>query len=412
MVQSFKRRCARLVSAVCLAALVASTAACAAPAKSPLERAAHGNNVFAVRIYLDQARLHPGKNVFLSPFSLSMAFGMVYGGSRGATAQQLASVFSFDSAASTADQGLGALSDALTARARRGRYALSVANGLWLANDLDLNAAFVGLIKKCFHGGLTRVSFSKVEAVCQQINGTVSRLTHNKIRDILTPGDLTPSTRLVLANAVYFKAAWAMGFSARRTEQQPFYTAATRSKPVALMHREDELAYCRAKGLQIVGIPYVNNDLSLVVLVPDQREGLKGLERSLTAAKLTEWMKRLSLREVKLWLPRFKLESGFRIEKQDARRLGVPLAWSDLADFEGVCREPIKIGLAVHKAFVEVNEVGTEATASTGIAVVRKGEVPAKPPEVPLVRADHPFMFAIRDNHTGTIIFVGRLLAP
>ena len=262
-----------------------------------------------------------------------------------------------------------------------------------------------------YQAGLHEVDFvAATEEARKTINSWVEKQTTDKIKDLLPPGVLTTDTRLVLTNAIYFKGNWAEQFKKAMTNAQPWLGVPAKAN-VPLMHRMDKYRHLDAGVFQALELPYVNQELSMVVFLPKKVDGLEEFEKGLTAAKLTDWTQSLvksAPREMDVFLPRFKMTSEFNLKNQLAA-LGMTDAFTRAADFSGMAdgKEKLFIQDVVHKAFVEINEEGTEAAAATGVVV---GALSAR--IEPVFRADHPFFFVIRDNRSGSVLFAGRLIHP
>jgi serpin B len=212
-----------------------------------------------------------------------------------------------------------------------------------------------------------------------------------------------------LTNAIYFKGDWTRPFPKAATRDEIFHVSSDKSTTAPLMHKTDDFKFAAVDGLKALELPYGNGDLSTVVLLPDEIDGLAALEQKLSYESLTRWTNGLQKRKVQVFLPRFKLTSDFSLSTVLAA-MGMPLAF-DGADFTGIStQEPLYISAVLHKAFVDVNEEGTEAAAATGVVIAtRAAMIPREPP---LFRADHPFLFLIVDNRTKSILFLGRVVNP
>lgn len=252
----------------------------------------------------------------------------------------------------------------------------------------------------------------QTERARQTINSWVADNTEQKIKDLIPAGVLTRDTSLVLTNAVYFHGLWSAPFDQQATEEADFYLGADRTTRVPLMHQQKRFRYAVDDGVQILELPYGEDDLSMVVLLPEAREGLARLESSLSLLNLQKWLKQVSLREVIVHLPRFKTTSQFELSETLAS-LGMVSAFDpSRADFSGINgKRNLYISAALHKAYVDVNEEGTEAAAATGI-VISRSSIAVVPEKPPVFRADHPFVFLIRDRRSDAILFLGRLLDP
>jgi serpin B len=215
-------------------------------------------------------------------------------------------------------------------------------------------------------------------------------------------------TRLVLTNAIYFKGKWATPFKPEQTQEAPFTLLSGEKVNVPMMHQTAHFGYMETDTIQVLELPYVNNDLSMVILLPKKPDGVNELEKGLTSETITGWLAGLRKREVQVYVPRFKLTSEFSLA-ETLSAMGMPDAFSTKADFSGITgNRDLFISAVVHKAYVEVNEEGTEAAAATGVAM----KLTAVAPPPPVFRADHPFVFLIRDNQTGSILFLGRTANP
>ena len=382
-----------------------------ASASAQEKEVVRGNNRFTWRMYRFRRERVGDNNLFVSPYSLYTAFAMTYAGAKGETAHQLATTFSYPtgpSAVTALSDGLSALRAGLVKRARMGNYALSIANALWIGKQTHLLPAFTTLVKKRFNAECQQIDFTQLEAARQQINRYISKQTHDRIKEIVGAGVLTPSTPLVLANAVYFKASWMKTFDKRNTQQQPFHALGGKTARVSFMHQTSRYEISNQADCQILSLPYQRDDLSMIIVLPKLTQGLGAIERTISSEKVETWLKAAHVVMVNVEIPRFKLEDEIELNKQAAARLGMPLPFSRKADFSDMATNPMNIDVALHKAFIEVTEEGTEATAATVITVM-KGAISQPEPPLVLFRADHPFLFMIRDNRTNAILFVGRV---
>ncbi len=370
-----------------------------------------GNNQFAFDLY-GKLRAQPG-NLFFSPFSISTALGMTYAGSRGQTAEEMAKTLHFTLDRPQLYGGFAQLVTQFRGQHNEDRpYQLDVANALWGQEGYHFLPPFVDICRKDFGAAVKEVDFQKQsEQARQTINAWVEKQTHDKIKDLLAPGVLDESTRLVLTNAIYFKSHWEHTFSEMATRKEVFHVSAEqKADDVPLMHQKRNFDYFENGALQALELPYQGHDLSMTVLLPKQVEGLAELENALTPASLAEIQNKLRPFEVDVSLPRFKVTSEFTLNRTLAD-MGMSLAFSQSADFSGMSeRDKLYLSAAVHKAYVAVDERGTEAAAATGIAVGLVA-LPAPRPKA-VFRADHPFAFVIRDRATGSVLFMGRLVKP
>ncbi|MHB0955221.1 MAG: serpin family protein [Pirellulaceae bacterium] len=369
-----------------------------------------GGNRFAVDLYAE-LRSADG-NLFLSPSSISMALSMTCAGAEGATREQMLKTLHLPVSAAERDAGMRALLASWTEETRQRGFRLRVANRLWAQQSYTFLPAFLDTTRTAYGAELARLDFAQAtEASRQTINRWVEEQTENKITDLISAGVLTRDSKLVLTNAVYFKGDWTSPFRSELTKPEEFHIASDKSVQTPLMHREGAFRYAAAEDMQVLELPYGDESLSMVVLLPDEVEGLAGLEARLTSDNLQQWMTSLRSQEVLVYLPRFKTTAEFELNTTLAK-LGMPAAFDpSTADFSGMTgRKDLFISKVVHKAFVDVNEEGTEAAAATGVIMTRTGA--PLPQSKPVFRADHPFLFVIRDNRTQAILFLGRLINP
>lgn len=368
------------------------------------------NNQFAADLYGRLAR-QPG-NLFFSPYSISSALAMTYAGARGKTAEQMAHTLRFELPADQTHAGFRQLNADLRGGANR-PFELSVANALWAQKGYEFAPPFVQLIRKDYGGALQTVDFKTApESACDTINRWVATETRDKIKDLIPPGAINPQTRLVLTNAIYFKSAWESEFAESATKPAPFTTGAGSKVQVPMMHAVRRTNYFENDSVQVLALPYQQNQLSLVAVLPKQAGGLAAVERDLSADRLAEWIGKAKQYEVDTFVPRYKITAEFML-KDVLAPMGMALAFSDKADFSGMTtQEPLQISQVIHKAFVDLNEKGTEAAAATAVTVKTLAmPLPQKLQRVTF-RADHPFVFLIRENRTGSILFMGRLETP
>ncbi|MDR3568674.1 MAG: serpin family protein [Syntrophobacteraceae bacterium] len=357
------------------------------------------NNSFAAQIY-GELSSRTG-NLFLSPYSISSALAMAYAGARGDTARQIARALHFPVDQARLGKDFKKTNADLLSLARKDGLKLKVANGLFLTG---------GGVNKQFEAGLQDDYDAELfSGGVQQINAWVSRKTEGKIGKIIDR--LAPNSVCVIVNAVYFKGFWKDQFSKSATLDAPFNLSSTQKVTAPLMHRRGDYKLLYEKDFQAVSIPYRGDDLSLVILLPRTIDGLSGLEKRLTGAKLGEWIDALDnqpTRNVELYVPKFTMEASYDL-KPSLMRLGMKKAFTKGADFSaiGPPEGRLWIGRIKHKVFVKVDEEGTEAAAATA------GEMRATAARShPVFRCDHPFFFLIRDNRSSLILFMGRVADP
>ena len=363
-----------------------------------------GNNTFAFDLY---GRLRTEKgNVFFSPYSISTALAMTYAGARGETEQEMARTLHFSLSQETLHPSFHKLMEELNGGKER-PYKLVTANALWGQKGYAFLPDFTGLVKDHYDGGLRQVDFvTATEPARLAINQWVSKETHDRIKDLIPKGILTDMTRLVLTNAIYFKAGWQSTFDEKATRDADFFTGPDTKVRVKMMSQDSRFPYLKGQGFHALELPYRDKELSMVVLLPTTKDGLADFEKGLTAENVNTWLSRLRAQRLQVFLPRFKVTGEFDLSKK-LQEMGMARAFKPRrANFSGMDgTKNLFVQAVVHKAFVDVNEQGTEAAGATAV-VINDVSLP------PQFRADHPFVFLIRHRATGSILFVGRLSDP
>ncbi|MBI3831687.1 MAG: sigma-70 family RNA polymerase sigma factor [Planctomycetes bacterium] len=389
------------------------------PATADEKRAvAEGINAFAADFYA-KLKGDPKKNLFFSPYSISTALAMTYAGARGNTADEMAKALHFTVLNDRLHAACGGLIADLNADQKDGKprgFKLAVANRLFGAQKYKFLPEFLDLNEKAYGAPLESMDFlGATEASRKAINAWVEKKTQDKIKDLILAGQLDPGTSLVLVNAIYFKGDWLEQFDKKQTKDEPFNVAVDKQVTAATMHRTDHWMYYEEEGkFQVLELPYVNRELSMLVFLPAQVDGLAGFENTLTAENIKKWTGGLTRAEVILSLPKFKMTWGTENIANQLQELGIKDAFVyPQADFSGMDGSKLLyISLVLHKAFVDVNEEGTEAAAATAV-VMAPGAAPVRDrPKPKVFKTDRPFCFAIRDNTSGAILFIGRVANP
>jgi serpin B len=386
------------------------------PAVPPADLAelVDGNNAFALDLYRLLQAEKGGENLFFSPYSLSAALAMTYAGARGETEQQMAAALHFALPQDRLHPAFNGLDLMLASRGEGASgkddegFRLNVVNAVWGQAGYEFLGAFLDTLAENYGAGLRLLDFrTDPEASRRTINDWVSDQTEGLIQDLIPQGVIDQLTRLVLTNAIYFNAAWAEPFEAKKTEDRPFYLLDGNPVTVPMMHNSASYGYAQGSGYQAIELPYDGHELSMVVLLPDT--GTFGaFEGSLDGSRLDAILGDLRQQSITLTMPKFKFDSDFSLSGALAA-LGMPAAFSSDADFSGMDgKRDLFIQEVVHKAFVTVDEEGTEAAAATGV-VIGLMAAPGAPTEVTV---DRPFLFLIRDVETGAILFLGRVLDP
>ena len=363
---------------------------------------ANKNNDFALNFY--QTLQATEGNLFFSPYSISTAFAMTYAGARGQTEQQIAQVFRF----STGEQFHATFSEQLKVGQQSDDVLLLSANSLYPQIKYPFLESFLTLLDKYYQVKITPVDYyNDLQTARNTINQWVAEQTQNKINELIPSDALTDLTRLVLVNAIYFNGNWAIPFDKNSTKTEPFWVTPSRQIQVPMMQQNKRVGYTETEEVQVLELPYVGDNFSMIILLPIERNGLTELEKNLTVENLSNWIESVDQQNVEVSLPRFKVNFQSELSNTLAQ-MGVTDAFNqDKANFSGMDGQEnwLYIEKVFHQAFIDVNEEGSEATAATGVL----GGVRSPPPSF---EANHPFIFLIRENHTGNILFLCRLVNP
>ena len=346
-------------------------------------------------------------NVFFSPLSISTAFSIAYEGAKGETASQIQQVFDFDENDSKRHKKI---SDVLSRLNHEDDwYKLQVANALWVKENYQIKQDYLNTAKTHYSSTVDNVDFTTNDGI-NQINDWVKEKTNNKIQEILEPGSTDELTRMVITNSVYFNGKWALGFNPDNTREQPFWTDKNNSVQVPMMREPADIYnYAETDHLQALELNYLGGDISMVILLPKEKDGLQSLEQSIDNEIFNSVKNNMTREPLTVKIPKFEFETKYNLINP-MKDLGIRDAFDEKnADFQGITDERIYLDKAVHKAFVNVNEEGTEAAAITALV----GRFTSGPPEpVDEFVADHPFMFVIQEKESGKILFIGRLVSP
>ncbi|MBL8818767.1 MAG: serpin family protein [Planctomyces sp.] len=364
-----------------------------------------GCNQFALELY---QQLRSGdENLFFSPTSISVALAMTYAGAAGDTQAEMASTLHFDMPNTQFHESMHAFQGFWASPDKVNGIRLKLANRLWGQRDYQFLPAFRDLTRDKYAAELVQLDFADSENSRQTINTWVEEQTEQKIVDLIPDGLLSSDTRLVLTNAVYFQGNWADQFEKENTRDEDFQLNTKAKVKVPMMHRTGKCRYSAIDNLQVLELPYGDGSLSMIVLLPKTVDGLEGLETQLNFENLQRWMQSVKPDDrLEISLPRFKITAEFDL-KRTLQAMGMKSAFEVKgADFSGMTGDRnLFISGVVHKAFVDVNEEGTEAAAATGVIAT----IVSMPPTF---RADHPFVFMIRDNRNGALLFVGKITNP
>lgn len=362
-----------------------------------------GNNEFT----LDVARRMPKNgNYFVSAFNIRTALAMLYAGARTKTAAEMAKVLGFPEEQKFLHLQLSALKDKLEATG-----VLKMANSVWVDDGQPVELLFTKVMEEMYRAKMGIVNFEGNPEGCRAaINKWVEDATNDKIKDLMQPQSVTAKTRMVLVSAIYFKDAWEKAFDPKNTRDDDFFSPGGGPSKVSFMNLKGEFGFAKGPGFRVLEMPY-KSGLTMFVILPETNDGLPALENDLLSGKLI-LPRDLAEPEVRVMFPKFKVEYGFPVADM-LKEMGMPIAFSDEADFSGISKgkDALKVDSVTHKAFCEVNEEGTEAAAATAIGMVRCSSF-TPDPEPEVFRADHPFLYMIRENVEGNILFMGRMENP
>jgi len=381
------------------------------------------NNSFAVDYYnkLDSNPENDGKNIFFSPFSISTALAMTYEGADGKTAEEMRKVFYFPQDDTVRQSSFAKLYNSLNESSSKGNYSLNIANALWNEKTYSFKQSFYNTIDNYYYGKSTPVDFLNApEEQRQLINKWVEDQTNKRIVGLLPENSIKDITVLVLTNAIYFKGDWASKFKSENTKDADFFVSGEKKITTKIMQQKEEFNYLDDGVFEYLELPYKGEDMSMIVLLP------KGIQTDCgenpdcdpnnykpvynftipSVNMLSQVKSKMNKRELMVFLPKFKFESEYKLKK-DLQEMGLLEAFENTANFSKMdAANYVKIDQVYHKAFVEVNEEGTEAAAATAVVMVTKSAMPMT------FNANHPFAFYIQDNKTGEILFLGKVVDP
>lgn len=364
-------------------------------------------NNFSFRMY-NQLITDNTDNIFFSPYSIFVALAMTYEGARNETADEMYNVLGFPQDDTVTLCSFGRIYNLLNINKE---YTLNTANALWIRQGYPFLGEYLRFIENYYMGKTTEVDFSNPEKSAEIINQWIEKNTGGKIKDLITKGDIHKYLAMILTNAIYFKGDWLNQFDKDLTTNRDFklLDGTTVSVPMMTFSKSDlEFNYTETDDLQILELPYKGDKLSMIILLPKENN-ISIVEKILNRDNLSKWVNSMTKREVKVILPKFKLETEYSL-KNYLMNMGMIIPFSTAkADFSGMTgRKDLFIEKVKHKAFIEVNEEGTEAAAATSVHM----SLTAVGPEPIEFNADHPFVFLIIHKETGVILFMGKLMNP
>ncbi|OAI56399.1 hypothetical protein AYO49_04445 [Verrucomicrobiaceae bacterium SCGC AG-212-N21] len=368
---------------------------------------AKANNSFALAMHQRLTKAS-GENLAFSPVSLASALAMTSAGAAGQTekemlkALRLTGVNEPHKSASAFLAALKPVDD---------KTIVSTAQGIWLKKDMTLLPDFASIAKNQYRAASEILDFADSPKAVEHLNGWVSKQTQERITDLFDSKSVGPGTELVLASALYFKGQWLTPFKADETREGPFQLTTKKSGTANFMHRNAKMDYTETDSYQALRLPYSGQDWTMLVLLPRKADGLTALESSLTTESLDKTIGTLKQEKVDLALPKFTTKKRLEVSGP-LKNLGMKLAFGDEADFSRLSDKGknLMISKVLHQTFVDVSEEGTEAAAATGVVMVPKGVIVQDPPKV--FHADRPFLYLIRHEATGAVVFMGRLTHP
>jgi len=370
-----------------------------------VQEVVNANNKFAFELYSQLAKNETG-NIFYSPYSIFSALSMTYEGAKGQTAEEMKNVLHLPESSILRPNFARIYNNINT---RRDSYELRTGNALWLQKDYPFIKDYKKVVEEYYGGKAANVDFaSETEKSRQIINSFIAEQTNNKIKELIPQELLARETKLVLTNAIYFKGTWQYEFDKSATHEDDFKVSQNKTVKVQMMHMSNvKLNYTDLGNLQILELPYKGGNISMLILLP--KENLESVEANLTAEKISKYrslMKEIEISEI--YIPKFEFSTMYSL-KEKLKNLGMKGAFDPAqADFSGItAAERLYIDFVLHKAYIKVDEEGTEAAAATAVGI----ETVFVQPQI-IFKADHPFIFIIQEKKTGNILFIGRIVNP
>lgn len=377
-----------------------------APSGAPDTTLIQGNNQFALELY--SYIRSDDQNVFFSPYSISAALAMTYAGARGESEKQMSKVLHFEADQKNFHPKYHGLLQYIEGLNQGENLELSTANAMFAQKEYIFLDSYFDLVKSNYGAGLQMLDFkNELEKSRLTINEWVATRTKNRIQNLIVEGMINEMARLVLVNAIYFNATWDVSFDEKETVKKMFYVTPETPVEAPFMHKEGAFKYLKGEQIQIAEIPYADSTLSMLVLLPDDAASMVKLEQELSFARYQAWIAQLLPTKINLLLPRFKTTSEFELSDV-LKKMGMPHPFSLSADLSGMTgKKDLMIDKVIHKAFVDVNEKGTEAAAATAVIIRVKSA-----PVIPQFNVNRPFIFIIKENAHQNILFMGKINNP
>jgi len=371
-------------------------------------------NAFAFNLYREFCNDPENTdNIFTSPYSIFTALAMTYEGAEGVTAEEMASVLNIEQDNESFHQYMQTLYEYLN---ENSEYNIGTANALWPRINYNLLPEYIEIIETYYGGNSTPIDYSNPEQAAGIINSWVENQTNNLIKNLVPPDEIDPGlTMLILTNAIYFKGTWEVQFDEDNTTDRDFTTLSGEGIDVptmCLVNTEDSFNYTETGDLQILELPYTGNEISMMILLPKNDADLSEIINSIDKDSYSEWVDSMTQKEVDIYLPKFKIKTPLYTLNEYLKNLGMPTAFDPLlADFSGLDGiGGLYISKVLHKAFMEVNEEGTEAAAATAV-IMDKGISDGTDSRITF-DCNHPFLFTIHHKETNTILFMGNINNP
>lgn len=378
---------------------------CAQAASTNSPSASQAISEFGFALYAEAART-PG-NIILSPFSIAVCLSMASLGASGETLEQMGQVLRVYPPEGKFHQDIRQLRTLIGSRRDVSGAELVMVNGLWAHQGCPLRPAFTSIVATVYRAPARNVDF-RLPQCCDTINAWVNQNTRGRIPRLLEPGDLSSQTRLVLANALYFRGQWDSLFPVDSTASRPFFTNDQLSVSVKTMLQEEEFVALQTNDVDVVVLPYRKRAFDLIVVLPRERNGLAAIEAKWSREQLGAWLKEATRQRVRLFLPRFSVNSRIDL-RATLTAMGMSDAFDQRADFARASDEPLYLSRVLHGASIETDERGTVAAATMGVFC--EGMSPARIEPI-IVRVDHPFLFLLVERTSGALLFMGRVVAP
>lgn len=398
-----------LFTRIAVIALVPLALASARQRENSVATVAEQNNAFAKDLY-DQLRTREQGNVFFSPFSISTALAMTYAGAKGATSDEMERVMHYGANTPEYHFAYGEYLQSIEAQTSD-EVQLNVANRIWVDRSYEASQEYALLAEAAYRAPMERLDYrANPKKARNTINTWVADRTQQRILDLIPESAIDEETRMVLTNAIYFKADWETAFDTTRTRERDFFLAGGGKQKAEFMNSLSYLNYHENQLMKMVRLPYKGKKHSMIIALPHQKGNIAALEENLNLNEFNALYTRRS--EVNFAMPKFKMTLPLMLS-EDLKAMGMKTPFTGSADFSGMSeKEGLAISEVIHKAFIEVDETGTEAAAATAVVMVTTSSANFEPRDIKVFQADHPFLFFIMDDQTRAILFMGRMMAP